>query len=95
MALLLLKGRNEEKVKFSANHVRHEIEKWAAAFPDMILAGPAPAPLARTESKYRFHIQLRTRQMTRLSQKLAELMAALALPEEVTMTVDIDPVNLM
>jgi primosomal protein N' len=59
------------------------------------LAGPAPAPLARTESKYRFHILLRTRQMTRLSQRLAGLIASLTLPEEVAMTVDIDPVNLM
>ncbi len=95
IALLLLKGRNEEKVKFSATHVRHEIEKWSGAFPDMILAGPAPAPLARTESKHRFHILLRTRQMTRLSQRLAGLIASLTLPEEVVMTVDIDPVNLM
>jgi primosomal protein N' (replication factor Y) len=95
IALLLLKGRNEEKVKFSATHVRHEIERWSGAFPDMILAGPAPAPLARTESKHRFHILLRTRQMSRLSQRLAGLIASLTLPEEVVMTVDIDPVNLM
>src|SRR5208282_4522847 len=47
IALLLLKGRNEEKVKLSAAYVRQEIEKWSGAFPDMILAGPAPAPLAR------------------------------------------------
>ena len=95
IALLLLRGRNEEKVKFSADYVKREIEKWSGAFPDMILAGPAPAPLARTESRHRFHILLRTRQMTRLSQRLAGLIASLTLPEEVAMTVDIDPVNLM
>ncbi len=95
IALLLFRGRNEEKVKFSAAHVRHEIEKWKPAFPDMIMAGPAAAPLARTESKYRYHLVLRTRRMTALSQKLAELIASLTLPEEVVMTVDVDPVNLM
>jgi len=95
IALLLLKGRNEEKVSFSANHVRQQIEKWAPAFPEMILAGPAPAPLARAEGKYRFHVMCRTRHMSALSQKLAELMASLTLPEDVTMTVDIDPANLM
>jgi primosomal protein N' len=95
IALLLLKGRNEEKVKFSAMHVRHEIEKWSGTFPGMILKGPAPALLARAEGKFRFHIMLRTRQMTLLSQKLAGLIASLTLPEEVAMTVDIDPVNLM
>jgi primosomal protein N' (replication factor Y) len=95
IALLLLKGRNEEKVKFSAAHVKHEIEKWASDFPDMILAGPAPMPLARTENQYRFHILLRTRKMTSLSLKLAGLMEALVLPDDVTMSVDIDPANLM
>jgi primosomal protein N' (replication factor Y) len=95
IALLLIKGRNEEKVKFSAAHVRHEIEKWSGNFPDIRLAGPAPAPLARTESKYRYQILLRTRQMSRLSQNLAGLNASLTLPEEVSMIIDIDPVNLM
>jgi primosomal protein N' (replication factor Y) (superfamily II helicase) len=95
IALLLLKGRNEEKVKFSASHVRQEIQKWSADFPDMIVAGPAAAPLARTENKYRFQLLLRTRNMTSLSRKLAELMSSLTLPEDVAMTVDIDPVNLM
>jgi len=95
IALLLLKGRNEEKVGFLAAHVKHEIEKWGGDFPDMILAGPAPAPLARTESNHRYHILMRTRQMSRLGHKLAGLIASLTLPDDVTMTVDIDPVNLM
>jgi primosomal protein N' (replication factor Y) len=95
IALLLIKGRNEEKTQFSASHLKREIEKWAKEFPDMIVAGPAPAPLARTENKYRFQILLRTRHVTRLGRKLAELMNSIALPEEVTLTVDIDPVNLM
>jgi hypothetical protein len=38
---------------------------------------------------------LLTRQMSRLSLLLAEMSAALTLPEEVKMTVDIDPVDLM
>jgi hypothetical protein len=37
---------------------------------------------------------LRTRQMTELSRRLAKLVEALVLPEDVTMTVDIDPVAL-
>lgn len=95
MALLLLKGRNEEKVKLSAAHVKGEIEKRAGEVKDLIIAGPAPAPLARTETNYRYQIFLRTRHITKLSPILAALCAALNLPEGVTMTVDIDPVNLM
>jgi primosomal protein N' (replication factor Y) len=110
-ALLTLKGRNEDKVKFSAEHLAKEIEtkvktfKWSAApddpaaetgrtISDLIIAGPAPAPLVRAENLYRYHILLRTRAMSRLSQLLAQLTVALVLPDDVTLAVDIDPVDL-
>src|SRR5437762_3939646 len=44
IALLTLKGRNEEKVKFSAEHLKRELDKLMGEFKDLILAGPAPAP---------------------------------------------------
>ncbi len=130
VALLTLKGRNEDKVKFSAEHLKRELEKnlgSAAApaavvsaladdselfgegakqdtrgacappknlFRDLILAGPAPAPLLRAESFYRYQIMLRTRAMSKLSQQLAKIIETLALPDDVTLSVDIDPVNL-
>ena len=131
-ALLTLKGRNEEKVRLSADHVRKEIEKLAGrgsqkvgkresesaepvksgamsahfptfplsqlpafhALPDLIIAGPAPAPLLRAETYYRYQIMLRTRQMSKLSRSLANLRETLTLPEDVSLTVDVDPVNL-
>ncbi|HUB86260.1 MAG TPA: primosomal protein N', partial [Verrucomicrobiae bacterium] len=94
VALLTLKGRNEEKVKFSAGHLKRELEKTLGEFKDLILSGPAAAPLARAEQFYRYQIMLRTRAMSRLSQALAKIVASLALPEDVTLAVDIDPVNL-
>jgi primosomal protein N' (replication factor Y) len=95
IALLLLKGRNEEKVRFSAEHVKHEIQKFAGMPPDLTISGPAPAPLARAETYYRHQIMLRTRQISKLSVRLAELFMGLALPDDVSYSVDIDPVNLM
>ncbi|MEW6303965.1 MAG: primosomal protein N' [Verrucomicrobiota bacterium] len=94
VALLTLKGRNEDKVRFSADHLRREIDKFAGEFKDLIVAGPAPAPLLRAETFYRYQIMLRTRQMTRLSQLLAKLMQGFEPPEDVKTIVDIDPVNL-
>jgi len=120
VALLTLKGRNEEKVKFSADHLKRELDKSlteggagsplpAAAsqakdgthgvtrptdFKDLIISGPAPAPLPRAETFYRYQIMLRTRAMSKLSQTLAKIIGTLALPDDVTLTVDIDPVNL-
>ena len=63
-------------------------------FRDLIIAGPAPSPLLRAETYYRYQIMLRTRQMTALSRALAKLTSTLSLPEDVTLTVDIDPVSL-
>jgi primosomal protein N' (replication factor Y) len=125
VALLTIKGRNEEKVKFSAEHLRKELEKATsvsekvgkresenselfteekveshsptfspARLPDLVIAGPAPAPLARAETNYRYQIMLRTKQMSRLSQLLSNVIQELKLPDEVSVVVDIDPVNL-
>ena len=95
VALLTLKGRNEEKVKFSAEHIKREMEKALGEFKDLILAGPAPAPLLKAESFYRYQIMMRTRAMSKLSHTLAKTLPNQALPEDVTLSVDIDPVNLM
>jgi primosomal protein N' (replication factor Y) len=125
VALLTIKGRNEEKVKLSAEHLRKQLEKLTseneevekresetselfaeekvdshsptfspAHFPDLVIAGPAPAPLARAETNYRYQIMLRTKQMTKLSQILSKVIQTLKLPDEVSVVVDIDPVNL-
>src|SRR5687767_1602481 len=44
IALLTVKGRNEEKVRFAADHVRKEIEHVLGRMKDHMLMGPAPAP---------------------------------------------------
>ncbi len=127
VALITLKGRNEEKVKFVAEHFKETLEKKLRSaapagganitaslfknesdrasetpsrppaktvFKDLIIAGPAPAPLLRAETFYRYQIMLRTRAMSGLSRELAGIIQALALPEDVTLAVDIDPVNM-
>jgi primosomal protein N' len=94
VALLTLKGRNEEKVKFSAEHLKRELEKVLGDFKDLVLSGPAPAPLLKAESFYRYQIMLRTRAMSKLSQTLEKIIATLTWPDDVSLTVDIDPVSL-
>src|SRR5262245_30890248 len=94
VALLTLKGRNEDKVKFSAEHLKKVLEKTLVDLPDLILAGPAPAPLLRAETFYRHQIMLRTAKMSFLSQRLAGVVKEMQekLPEDVKLTVDVDPV---
>src|SRR5216684_2939752 len=87
IALLTLKGRNEEKVKFSAEHLKREVEKFLTGFKGLTMAGPAPAPLLRAETYYRYQIMLRAQRMTALSQKLGQLVQSLALPDGVSLAV--------
>jgi primosomal protein N' (replication factor Y) len=94
VALLTLKGRNEDKVKFSAEHLKRALDKSLADFKDLIMAGPAPAPLPRAETYYRYQLMLRFPRMSALSQRLAKLTQALSLPEDVNLTIDIDPVDM-
>ena len=93
-ALLTIRGRNEDKVKFSADHIKRELEKLIPKLPDLVIAGPAPAPLLRAENFYRHQMMLRLGQMSVLSRHLALIDAQLTLPDDVTLTIDIDPVNL-
>jgi primosomal protein N' (replication factor Y) len=94
IALLTLKGRNEEKVRFAADHLRKEVAQLLASVKDHLLMGPAPAPLARAETFYRYQIMIRTRQMSKVSASLAALADKLVLPEGLTLTIDIDPATL-
>lgn len=94
IALLTLKGRNEEKVKFCAGHLRKVLDSSLAGWKNLVIAGPAPAPLARAETFYRYQIMLRTMSMTRLSAFLAKEVSGMQLADDVTVTIDIDPVNL-
>ncbi len=95
IALLTLKGRNEDKVKLSAEHLRKQLDLRVGSWPGLVLAGPAPAPLVKAETFYRYQIMIRCRAMSRMSRALAELEAALKLPEDVHLVIDIDPVNLV
>ena len=93
--MLTLKGRNEEKVKFSADFVKKTLENELKSFGSgLVIAGPGPAPLLRAETYYRYQIMLRVERMSPLSKRLAVIMPTISLPEDVTLSVDIDPMDL-
>ena len=71
MALLTLRGRSEDRVKFFADHLRKEMDELAGELGDVVVAGPAPAPLLRAENFYRYQVMMRTPQMSALSRKLS------------------------
>ena len=51
--------------------------------------------MLRAETFYRYQLMLRTGRMSELSRHLAAITAGLSFPDDVTLTVDIDPVSLL
>lgn len=95
IALLTLKGRNEDKVRMSADHLRKALDLAVGGWQGLVVAGPAPAPLVKAESLYRYQIMIRCRAMLRMSGVLARLEASTSLPDDVHLVIDVDPVNLV
>ncbi|HVV01286.1 MAG TPA: primosomal protein N', partial [Verrucomicrobiae bacterium] len=94
VAMITLRGHNEEKVKFSAEHVRRELDKVLAGLTGTVVKGPAPCPLARAESFYRYQIMVRGPRMSLLSRRLAQLTTSISPPANIFLGVDIDPIDL-
>lgn len=94
VALLTLKGKHEEKVKLAADYLKKEVEGALAGIKDLILAGPAPAPLRRAETFYRYQLMIRCRKMSKVSEVLGAHLRRLKFPEDIVLVVDIDPTSM-
>ncbi len=91
--LITARGRNEPKTLFILENLAKEIERLE--LPDTEVTGPSPAPIARIEERYRFQVFLRTRRITAVTPKLRPLFMDRAWPDDIRITVDVDPVDLL
>jgi primosomal protein N' (replication factor Y) len=89
--LVAARGRNEEKTRFTLEQLTREMEK----LPDVEITGPKPAPIARIGERYRFQVFLRTKRITALVPRLRPMMMGRAWPDDVQVTLDVDPVSLL
>ncbi|MDD5262753.1 MAG: primosomal protein N' [Methylacidiphilales bacterium] len=92
-ALVCFRGRSEEKTKFcieaAARRLRG-ISEIKIEVPE-----PAPAPIAKIRDYHRFQLFLLESNMPALSRVLKREVLHQAWPDDIRVTVDIDPVNLM
>ena len=63
--------------------------------PQVKMAGPMPAPIARVRSQYRYQLTLRTTNIMRLVRTLRPLVMEARATDEVHMHVDVDPLSLL
>lgn len=89
-----VRGRSEDKAKFVAEALTRQLKKEIAT-DHTIVAGPTPAPLAKIQNLYRFQIMIRTNEIMKLTEALAKLVAGKKWPEDVNVSVDVDPISLL
>ena len=91
--LVTARGRNEEKTLFVLDNLAKELGRLD--LPETEITGPAPAPIARMEERYRFQVFLRTRRIMAVTPKLRPLFMDRAWPDDIRVTLDVDPVDLL
>ncbi|HEV3271586.1 MAG TPA: primosomal protein N' [Candidatus Methylacidiphilales bacterium] len=91
--LVTARGRSEEKTLFVIENLAKEIERLD--LPGAEITGPVPAPIARIEDRYRFQIFLRARRIMAVTPRLRPLFMDRAWPDDIRVTIDVDPVDLL
>src|SRR5213595_3417353 len=91
--LITIPSGHEERAKFSAETLMRRLKESLS--PEFILGDPMPAPLEKLQGEFRFHILIRGEAIMRLSRLVRETLNKLPFPEDVTVTVDVDPYQLL
>jgi primosomal protein N' (replication factor Y) len=91
--LVTVRSAHEGRAKLSAETLRRRLKE---ALPEEFILGDAtPAPLEKLQGQFRFHILIRGEAIMRLSRLVRETLDKLPFPEDVTVTVDVDPYQLL
>lgn len=91
--LITVRSAHEGRAKLSAETLQRRLKE---ALPQEFILGDAtPAPLEKLQGQFRFHILIRGEAVMRLSRLVRETTDKLPFPEDVTVTVDVDPYQLL
>jgi len=93
MILITVRSQSLEKAEFCALTLARKLK---AGLPEGAVCGDSsPAPLARAKSYHRFQVSLRGPGGRVLAAHVRAVLAALPMPEDVFVAVDVDPVALL
>jgi primosomal protein N' (replication factor Y) (superfamily II helicase) len=91
--LITVRSAHEGRAKLSAETLVRRLKENLGS--EFILGDATPAPLEKLQGQFRFHILLRGEAIMRLSRLVRETLDKLPFPEDVTVTVDVDPYQLL
>jgi primosomal protein N' (replication factor Y) len=91
--LITVRSAHEGRAKLSAETLKRRLKE---ALPEEFILGDAtPAPLEKLQGQFRFHILIRGEAIMRLSRLVRETLDKLPFPEDVAVSVDVDPYQLL
>jgi primosomal protein N' (replication factor Y) len=91
--LITVRSAHEGRAKLSAETLKRRLSEGLPE--EFILGAATPAPLEKLQGQFRFHILIRGEAIMRLSRLGRETIDKLPVPEDVNVTVDVDPYQLL
>lgn len=93
LACLTVRGRSESRLMYSAESFTGELR--SAFSPNVLVAGPCPAPIARAKGFYRVQIIVRSPSHREMAEVLRRTSRDFRWPTGIRCVIDIDAVSLM
>ena len=93
MVLITLRSPHQTRAGFSAETLERRLRELLP--PGTTLTGPAPAPLEKSHGNFRYQLMLRSKSIQKLSRIIRGILQKLTFPDEVFVSVDVDPYQLM
>ena len=94
MVALTVRSRSEGKAKFVTETIAKDLAQQLTGFK-AIVGEPAPAPLARIQTFYRYQLIARSERILELSAAVARAITGRKWPDDVTVSIDVDPLSLL
>lgn len=94
IADLKISSSNLANVKKYSNYIREELEKISKN--KLIILGPAPSPIEKINTRYRYHILLKAKNSQLIQDTISKLEKIIKKPsKELRFSIDIDPYSLI
>ena len=94
LACLTFKGDSEEKVRFGAEAYANELAGEVRGSP-LRVSDACPAPLSKAKGLYRYQVLMRSESTRAMTRPLRKLIIRKSLPQGVSLSVDVDALNIM
>jgi primosomal protein N' (replication factor Y) len=92
MAMITVRSVHKKRAEFSLQTLHRRLRRHLPAGVE--ITDPMPSPLVKSHDQWRFQSSMRSPAARRLANHIRAVMKDLTFPEDVVVTVDMDPYNL-